>query len=207
MQDAGKMSERGLVVATTMPHDSFAEDCLRATVHKYKTRDVERAFTPKGYALEAGLIDSALFPHRGVEPYEICEGQGNALVYGGASAFFDLLIGAANVTAFNNANAYLGVGDSTTAWAVGQTDLQAATNKNRQGQETSYPSHTDGVTSANDSCDWKSQWGTSQGNFAWQEWALFNAASAGRMLQRKVESFGTKSSSAIWTLTITLSLS
>ncbi|KKK55228.1 hypothetical protein LCGC14_3076660, partial [marine sediment metagenome] len=122
-----------------------------------------------------------------------------------ASAYFDLLIGAGTQTAFNNANAYLGVGNSATAWAATQTDLIGAS-KNRQGQEATFPDHTDGTTSANDSCIWKSQWATGDGNFAWAEWALFNAAAAGRMLQRKVESLGTKTSAAIWTLTITLDL-
>jgi hypothetical protein len=73
--------------------------------------------------------------------------------------------------------------------------------------EATYPQHTDGVTSANDSAIWKSQWGTSQGNQAWNEWGLFNASSAGRMLQRKVQAFGTKTSASIWTLTATLDLS
>src|SRR5579864_7309910 len=38
-------------------------------------------------------------------------------------------------TAMNNANARLGVGDSTTAAAASQTDLQAATNKTYQAMD------------------------------------------------------------------------
>lgn len=140
-------------------------------------------------------------------PYEVISREGNLLTYGGASALWDLLIGAGNVTAFNNANAYIGVGDSNTAAAATQTDLQAVTNKVRVGMEASYPSHTDGTSDGADDCVFRSVFGTGSANFAWEEWALFNASTAGRMLNRKVESLGTKTSAAAWTFTVTLSLS
>ena len=72
--------------------------------------------------------------------------------------------------------------------------------------ETGYPSHTDGTGSGAEQCQWKAQWGTADGNFAWEEWGLFNASTGGRMLNRKVESLGTKASGSVWTLTVTLSL-
>ena len=142
-----------------------------------------------------------------VEPYEVLEREGNLLVYGGASALWDLLIGAGNVTAFNNSNAYIGVGDSNTAAAATQTDLQAASNKVRVGMEASYPSHTDGTSDGSDDCVFRSVFGTGSANFDWEEWAVFNASTAGRMLNRKVETLGTKTSAAAWTFTVTLSLS
>lgn len=140
-------------------------------------------------------------------PDEVTEHEGNLLMYGGASALWDLLIGAGNVTAFNNSNAYIGVGDSNTAAAATQTDLQASTNKVRVGMEASYPSHTDGTSSGNASVAFRSVFGTSSANFAWEEWGIFNASTSGRMLNRKVESLGTKASGATWTFTVTLSLS
>src|SRR5262245_64648861 len=60
---------------------------------------------------------------------EVIVDEGNMVVYGGYSALWSQLIGAGVVTAFNNANAHTGVGDSSTAAALTQTDLQAATNK------------------------------------------------------------------------------
>lgn len=45
-------------------------------------------------------------------------------------------------TAFNNANAYLGVGDSSTAFSAAQTDLQASTNKLRKAMDSTYPQRT-----------------------------------------------------------------
>lgn len=141
------------------------------------------------------------------EPYEVIEREGNLLTIGGASALWELLIGSGAVSAFSNANAAIGVGDSTTAAADTQTDLQAATNKLRKAMDATFPTHTDSTgTAGSKSIQFKSTFGTSDANFAWQEWAVFNNVAAGRMLNRKVESLGTKTSAATWTLTITLSL-
>lgn len=102
--------------------------------------------------------------------------------------------------AFNSANSWLGVGDSTTAFAAAQTDLQAATNKLRKATDASYPQVASNVITM------RATFGTSEANFAWQEWASFNAASGGVMMQRKVESLGTKTSAMAWTLTVTITL-
>lgn len=109
------------------------------------------------------------------------------------------LIGEA-VTAFNNANAYLGVGDSSTAFAKAQTDLQAASNKLRKGMEASYPQRSGNVL------DFRAIFGTSEANWAWEEHAGFNASSAGTMAWRKVDSLGTKASSQTWQLTVTVTV-
>jgi hypothetical protein len=106
-------------------------------------------------------------------------------------------IGAA-VTAFNNANSYLGVGDSTTAHAVGQTDLQAASNKMRKAMDATYPSGASNVIT------FRSTFATGDANWAWNEWGTFNASSGGTMLNRKVESLGTKTNTQTWQFTTTL---
>lgn len=140
-------------------------------------------------------------------PYATEVRDGNLLVYGGASALWDLLIGAANVTAFDNSNAYLGAGDDATAAAATQTDLQASSNKHREAMDATYPQHTDGTTSGSASIVYRSTFETGDANFAWEEIGLFNASSSGRMLNRMVQSFGTKTSSDDWVLTMTLTLS
>lgn len=148
-----------------------------------------------------------------VVPFDSLEIEGNLLVIGGASVQWQTLIGNGTATAgqaltfFNNANAHVGVGDSTTAAADTQTDLQAATNKLRRAMDATYPLHTDTTgTAGSKSISFRSTFATTDANWAWQEWGLFNAATAGRMLNRKVESLGTKTSSATWVITITLSL-
>ncbi len=135
---------------------------------------------------------------------EVIERDGNLLTIGGCSALWERLIGT-GITAFDGTNAYLGVGDSTTAAADTQTDLQAATNKLRK-LNTSV-SHTDSTSAGGaKTITYATTFTTSDANFAWQEWGLFNASSGGRMLNRKVESLGTKTSAGTWVLTIGLSL-
>lgn len=133
----------------------------------------------------------------------------NGLSIGGASALWQQLIGSGAITAFNNANAYIGVGGgagATTAFADTQTDLQGAS-KTRKAQDATYPQHTDSTgTAGSKSIIYKSTFATGDANYAWDEWGLFNAAAAGRMLNRKVEALGTKVGTAIWTATATLSL-
>jgi hypothetical protein len=73
--------------------------------------------------------------------------------------------------------------------------------------EATYPTHTDGTTSGSATITFRSVFGTGDANFAWQEWGVFNASTGGRMLNRKVESLGTKSSAATWTFTVTITLS
>lgn len=47
---------------------------------------------------------------------------------------------------------------------------------------------------------------TGDANFAWNEWGVFNAASAGVMLNRKVEALGTKTASQSIQLTVTVTV-
>lgn len=106
----------------------------------------------------------------------------------------------AQTTLFNNANAKIGVGDSTTAFAATHTDLQAATNKLRKAMDTGYPTTTANVLV------FKSTFGTAEANFAWNEWGVFNAASGGTMLNRVVEYNGTKLSGQTWVLQVTITV-
>ena len=103
-------------------------------------------------------------------------------------------------TAFNNAGAYIGGGDSTDAFDAADTDLQAATNKLRKAMDATYPQVTTNAIA------FRSTFSTSQANFAWEEWGVFNAASGGTMLQRKVESLGTKTSASAWQMTATITV-
>jgi hypothetical protein len=102
-------------------------------------------------------------------------------------------------TFFSAANAFVGVGDSTDAFDAADTDLQASTNKKRIGMVTDWPKRT------TNALEFKASFGASDGNFAWAEWAVFNAETSGTMLSRKVEALGTKSSGT-WVLTVTLTV-
>lgn len=147
-------------------------------------------------------------------PDEVVTHKGNLLMYGGASCIWQTLIGngtassGQTLTYFNNAQAAIGVGDSSTAAAATQTDLQASTNKLRKGMVSSYPTHTDGATSGAAVITFQSSFGSSEGNYAWAEVAVFNSSSAGigRMLNRLVQSLGTKSGGT-WSVSCAITLS
>jgi hypothetical protein len=121
------------------------------------------------------------------------------LTNAGRDDFAKAIIGD-SFTAFNNANAYLGVGDSSAAFAASQTDLQAASNKTRKAMQASYPSRAANVIT------FRSLFATGDANYAWEEWGVFNASSAGDMLSRKVESLGTKASTQSWQLTVDITV-
>ncbi len=118
----------------------------------------------------------------------------------GATFVANAIINNGSPVFYTNANAYIGVGDSSTAFAASQTDLQAASNKLRKAMDATYP------TIASNVLTFRSTFATSDANWAWQEWATFNASSSGTMLQRKVESLGTKTSAQSWQITVDLTI-
>jgi hypothetical protein len=144
---------------------------------------------------------------RGFPSDETVEIEGNRLVYPGIAVLLSLLVGAGG-TAFNYANAYLGVGDSTAAEDSAQADLQAATNKLRKAMsDSSFPSigpdsggHTGQVVT------FQSTFASGDANWAWNECGVFNSAGSTTMLNRKVITLGTKSSGATWTLKLTITI-
>ena len=136
--------------------------------------------------------------HELFEPYEVREGEGNCLLNTGIDEMWDLIAGD-SANHFNNAAAQIGVGDSSTAASPSQTDLQAASNKTYKAMESGYP------TTTTQKATFKSSFGESDANYAWNEWVVKQSAS-GKCLNRKVESLGTKSGGT-WTLEVTITLS
>lgn len=166
---------------------------VRYTLKKYDA-DVD------AYRARHGKADGERRFFEDHAPVEVIEREGNLLTTAGVNLLWTKLTGGAG-TAFDNANAYLGVGDSSTAAAAGQTDLQASTNKLRKAMDATYP------TIATNTITFKSTFATGDANFAWNEWGVFNASSAGTMLNRKVDSLGTKTSAGSWELTVSISIS
>ena len=136
--------------------------------------------------------------HQLFKPYEVIEGEGNCLLNSGIDEIWDLVTGA-SANHYDNTNAQIGVGDSNTAADPTQTDLQAATNKTYKGMESSYP------TSTSQKVTFKASFGSTEANYAWEEWVVKHSTSA-ICLNRKVESLGTKSTGT-WTLEVEISLS
>jgi hypothetical protein len=144
------------------------------------------------------FLDEAAFKED--KPYNVSEIDGNLLLNEGIALLLDLLIGAGG-TVYSNANAYIGVGDSATAAVATQTALQASTNKAFKAMESSYPSR------ANQTLTFRSVFGSSDGNFSWQEFTIVNANSdSGTNLNRKVSDQGTKVSGQVWTVDVALTI-
>ncbi len=125
----------------------------------------------------------------------------NGLANAGINELLTLACGT-GATKFDNTNAYIGVGDDATAFAAAQTDLQAATNKLRKAMEATYPTY-----GSSQKVTFKSSFGGTEANWHWQEFAVFNAATAGVMLNRKVSDQGTKTAGQTWVVTLEISLS
>jgi hypothetical protein len=130
--------------------------------------------------------------------YEVSIVDGNLALNEGIQELLDLLCGLGG-TAFSNANARIGVGDSSTAASASQTGLQASTNKLYKAMDATFPSR------ASQTMTWQATFGSSEANFAWNEFTVANGSSdASKNLNRKVSSQGTKTAGQVWTIQVTI---
>jgi hypothetical protein len=141
------------------------------------------------------------------DPFEVIEDEGNLLLIGGVSAIWQMLIGNGTATAaqaltyFNNGNARIGVGTSSTAEVDTNTTLTGGV---FVAMDATYPTHTDSTgTAGSKTITFRSTYGTGSANQAWNEWGVDNGT---RLLNRKVAANGTKASGQTWQFTITIAL-
>ncbi len=126
--------------------------------------------------------------------------NGNLLVNEGINELFTILCSSGG-TKFDNADAVLITGTGTGAAAA--TDTEATfTNGVKVGMMSGYPTY-----GTDQKATWKSEFDGNTANQAWQEFGVLNAASSGKLLNRKVSDQGTKSSGQIWDLSLEISLS
>lgn len=116
----------------------------------------------------------------------------------GAHALAALICADASIAPYDATNCRIGVGDSSTAFAVGQTDLQAASNKFRK-----LISGAPTVNAATGDITWSVTYANGEALFNFNEVGVFNHATAGQMLARKVISLGLKPSNEAWTIDLT----
>lgn len=188
-----------------------------ADKNKWKVRTKVAKFEGdwNGEQIDAGLAGA---------PYEVVEHEDNMIMIGGSSALWETLIGngtgtaAQTLTYFNNGNAMIGAGDSSTAEANTQTDLQAvtgSTHRQFKAMDATYPIHADSVSVVGaQTITFRATFASADANFAWNEWVIANWSSAtttllttGRILNRKVAANGTKASGASWQFTVTITIS
>ncbi|KUG22374.1 hypothetical protein ASZ90_007853 [hydrocarbon metagenome] len=134
-------------------------------------------------------------------PYAVSTFKQNVLLNEGIAEMWDLIIGAGG-TAFSNANAYIGIGDSDTAAAAAQTGLQAVTNKYYAEMASTYPSRSSQTVT------WRGVVDGDHGNHAWKEFTVANGNSdSSKNMNRKVSDQGTKTSGQVWTIDLAITLS
>lgn len=133
--------------------------------------------------------------------YDVEEIEGNLLLNEGITSLLTLLIGGTE-TAFNNANANIGVGDGTTVSVATQTGL-VGSNKTYKAMDATYP-QVDGQI-----VTFRSTFGPADGNHAWREFTVVNGVSdSAKNLNRKVESaLRSKVSPDTWVVQLTISIS
>mgnify|MGYP001222876014 CR=1 FL=1 len=134
------------------------------------------------------------------KPYEVSKIDGNILVNEGINEVFKLICGTGGAQ-FSSANANLIVGTGTGDEAA--TDTEATfTNGVKKGMDSGFPTY-----GTNQKATWKATYDGSSANQAWNEFGVLNAASSGKLLNRKVSSQGTKTSGQVWEISIEISLS
>lgn len=163
----------------------------------------EKAHWKCEYKLEKrkGDINACLSPAQrlafldNVKPYETIKGVDNCLLNVGIDIMWDLIDGTSALH-FDNTNATIGVGNSSTAANATQTDLIGAS-KTYKGMEATFP------TSTTQKITLKSSFGSADANYTWAEWVVKRTT----CLNRKVDAMGTKASGSTWTLEVTITLS
>ena len=155
----------------------------------------------------------------GARPDEIVCVQENLLVTGGINLMLNLLCnttfntGLSGFTPYGSGTAVLRVGDTNTAATSGDTNLgggggSQGTNWDESPMNSGYP------TVVTTTATWQSTYGSTQANFQWNEVAVQNLNTGSqlpnsyrRILNHKVQNFGTKASGSTWTLTLTITVS
>lgn len=134
-------------------------------------------------------------------PFETVYVDNNLPLNEGITAVANLITNIGGETAFSNAAAYLGVGDSTDVAVATQTGLQAATNKLYKAMDATYPQIS------SQTIIWRSTFTTAEANFDWREVTVANGNSdAADNFNRKVSTIGTKTSSMEWVLELRILL-
>lgn len=135
------------------------------------------------------------------KPFHTAEIDGNLLLNEGIGELLDILCGLGTPTAFSNANAYIGVGDSSTAESAAHTGLQASTNKLYKAMQASYPSRSGQTVT------FRAVFTSAEANYAWNEFTIANGNSdAAKNLNRKVSAQGTKAAGQTWTVDVSVTL-
>lgn len=187
---------------------------ILARVDKFGAEQIEACRSALGLDREPNGLELLAF----CAPRESIESEGNLLTRQGKKRLIDRLVGTASNQALDATHCRIGTGNSNTAAADTQTDLQAAAGAgNRQFQLVdSAPSVGSGASSGVGT--FVATFGTGVGNYPWEEWGIDGGTASGTtvttegnttpgLINRKVTSLGTKTSAASWVFTVTVTIS
>ncbi|MFE7797071.1 hypothetical protein [Nocardia sp. NPDC057440] len=182
---------------------------MRARVLKYEPETIANLTDRFGHE-PSGSELRALESLGLLAPDDIVDVIGNALVNVGKQRLSDLITGTGQ--AFTTSRGVTGVGNSTTA--VGGSDVALLGASQLYKALDGAPTSVTGVITAS------TTFTGSDANFAWEEWcwaiataapvtnaSFATATTSGVMVNRKVQSLGTKVSGAVWTLQATATIS
>ena len=123
------------------------------------------------------------------------------IVNQGKDVTADAVSGGSTYSKYNAANTHIIVGNSTSVFNVANT--QASFGAGGNGT-SSFVKAVSSVNRTGNVVAYVATFAPGEASFAWEEWGLLNAASSGQLLNRKVESLGTKTGSQQWTFTVNL---
>jgi len=122
---------------------------------------------------------------------------GNIILDGGATVILQLLTGVSGVNPYNNANAQICISNNNTTPSASQTSL-GGTSSICLPMNSGYP------TVSGSAATFQSTASSSQANFCWYMWGLFNGVTYLNAVQVNM---GTKTSNETWIITVQLQVS
>ena len=122
---------------------------------------------------------------------------GNIILCGGATVILQLLTGVSGVNPYNNAYAQICVSNNNSAPSPSQSNLGGT-------QSACLPMNKGYPTVSGNTATFQATASTSQANFCWYMWGLFNGATYLNAVQVNM---GTKTSLETWTITVKLQVS
>ncbi len=185
----------------------------RITVRTYTA---EQEAAAKIIAIKRGIPLSQAF-HENFAPIEVVEDIGNALTRQGLRRIMDRLAGTASNQALDATHCRIGVGDGSTAFANTDTDLSAAAGSTHRQFELVDSAPSVGTGASSGVLTFVATFETGDANFPWTEWGIDGGTADGTtvtsegnttpgLINRKVTSLVTKTSSVAATITVTITI-
>lgn len=190
-------------LADVFPVDEVTDDGLLRARWAFAPGELERRARAYGESLDEFVTLLAIGSAAGLD----IDPTSNVFLNNGTEFLWRRATGVGSLDQlFDNTHARIGVGSSSTAAARTDTDLLGAS-KTYDVMEAGFPTITAGDASGGAKSTYKTVFGSTEANHDHKEWVVDNKASGTpgtKVLNRKVQDFGTKASGSTWTYTFEL---